>query len=399
MVKKERPVKICALTTISKTMDWFIVDSMRNLAQNGYEITLVCDMDNDFKKRNRDFAQCINIKMGRGVSIKDLVKIPLKLIKLFEKEQFDVIYYTSPNVSLYAALAGKLARIKRRVYSQCGLRYVSFIGLRRWVFWLVEKLTCSLSTDVRAQSPLNMQFAICERLCNDRKISVVGIGGTTGVDLKQCDNFDHIQSRKVLRKKYGIPDDSFVFGYVGRLNADKGINELIAAFCSLQKKYHNIYLVMVGMLDNTNPILKESLDNANKNAAIMMTGNIPPDQVYTYMTMFDVLTHPTYREGFGKVLQEAMGMVLPIITTNVPGPSEVVENHVSGLLVETKNVSDLANKMSILYENKELREQLAIAGRKRAEKYFDRPIMLNNILLDLNQIMGIRNKEIAENVV
>ncbi len=108
--------KICALTTISKTMDWFIVDSMRNLANNGYEVTLICDMEEGFKERNSDYAKCIHIPMSRGASVKDLITVPFKLRKIFKKNQFDVIYYTSPNVSLYASIGGLLAGIKRRVY-------------------------------------------------------------------------------------------------------------------------------------------------------------------------------------------------------------------------------------------------------------------------------------------
>ena len=120
----------------------------------------------------------------------------------------------------------------------------------------------------------------------------------------------------------------------------------------------------------------------------MLTGNVPPSEVYYHMAMFDTLTHPTYREGFGKVLQEAMGVGLPIITTNVPGPSEVVEAGVSGILCEVKNPDDLAEKMLNLYDDGVLRENLAAAGIERAEKYFDRPIMLNNILVDMNGIMN-----------
>ena len=44
----DKKIKLCALTTISKTMDWFVVDSMRNLEKNGYDITLVCNMDEEF---------------------------------------------------------------------------------------------------------------------------------------------------------------------------------------------------------------------------------------------------------------------------------------------------------------------------------------------------------------
>lgn len=393
------PIKICALTTISKTMDWFIVDSMRNLAQNGYEVTLICDMEDGFRDRNSDYATCVSIPMSRGASLKDLITIPFKLRKIFKQNNFDLIYYTSPNVSLYASIAGFLAGIKTRVYSQCGLRYVSFTGVKRKIFRLVERLTCKFSTAVRAQSPMNMQFAIDERLCPENKISVVGIGGTIGVDLKQCDSFDRNQTRLELRNKYNIPQDGFVFGYVGRINADKGINELIEAFCELQREYNNIYLALVGMIDDTNPISEDNMRAAQNNSHIILTGNVPADQVYRYMSVFDVLTHPTYREGFGKVLQEAMGMRLPIITTDVPGPSEVVENGVSGILAKVKDSHDLAEKMELMLNNSELRENLATAGRKRAEKYFDRPIMLNNILCDLNDIMGVENKERIEYAV
>ena len=388
MANKDKTTKICALTTISKTMDWFIVDSMRNLSNNGYEVTLVCNMEEGFIERNKDYARCVNIPMSRGVSVKDIFISTYLLWKLFREEKYDIVYYTSPNVSLYAAIAGTLAGIKVRYYSQCGLRYVSFSGIKRKIFRLVEKITCMFSTTIRAQSPLNMQFAIDEKLCIREKISVVGIGGTTGVDLSQCDAFDHIEVRNKLREKYGIPKNAFVYGYVGRINADKGINELIIAFYDLLRRHQNIYLVLVGMKDDTNPISLENMKLVEKTAAIIMTGNVPPYEVYPHMAMFDVLVHPTYREGFGKVLQEAMGVGIPIITTNVPGPSEVVENNISGLLVEVRNPMDLLDKMDIVYKDEKLRKQLAEQGRKRAETYFDRPIMLNNILVDLNRTLG-----------
>ncbi|MBQ8322882.1 MAG: glycosyltransferase family 4 protein [Clostridia bacterium] len=384
---EEKKIKICALTTISKTMDWFIVDSMRNLAKNGYDVTLICNMDEAFIKGNSDFAKCIPLEMSRGASVKDLFKSTKALKQIFKREKFDVLYYTSPNASMYAALAGKKAKIKTRVYSQCGLRYVSFSGIKRFIFKTVEKITCSNSTHIRAQSPMNMQFAIDEKLCKKDKISVVGIGGTTGVDLKACDAIEAKKAREELRDKYGIPQDAFVYGYVGRINKDKGINELIEAFAKIEDDQKNVYLMLVGMKDDGNPITDENMAKAEEDARIVLTGNVPKEEVYRHMSVFDVLVHPTYREGFGKVLQEGMGMRLPIITTNVPGPSEVVGQGEYGILVEAKNVEDLAAKMSQISFDEERRRELSEKGRARAEQYFDRPIMLNNILEDMNLIV------------
>ena len=301
-MNEKRKIRICALTTISKTMDWFVVDSMRNLAKNGYDVTLVCNMEEGFAERNNDYATCIDIPMSRGASLSDLAEMPWKLYRLFKKEKYDVIYYTTPNAALYASIAGKMAGIKCRYYNQWGLRYVSFGGVKRKVFKFLEKLTCRFSTTIREASPLNRQLAIEEGLCPANKISVIGIGGTTGVSLKECDAVDNGNSRTTLRAKYGIPSDAFLYGYVGRVNADKGINELITAFVNIQKRQEDAYLALVGMVDTTNPISDENMTIAKSNNHIVMTGNVPPSEVYAHMAMFDVLTHPTYREGFGKVL-------------------------------------------------------------------------------------------------
>lgn len=385
-MSEEKRIKIGVLTTISKTMDWFVVDSMRNLAKNGYDITLISNMDEGFAERNADFAKCIHLPMSRGASIKDLFVSTHRLKKIFKKEKFDAIYYLTPNASMYASKAGKSAGIKTRIYSQCGIRYVSLGGVKRFIFKIIEKMTCRYSTHIRGQSPKNMQFAIDEGLCKADKISVIGIGGTIGVELDKCRAFDHLQKRTELREKYGIPENAFVYGYVGRVNADKGINELVEAFKIVSETKKDAYLVLVGMLDDANPISDENLTYAKESENIVFTGNVPASEVYHHMAMFDVLTHPTYREGFGKVLQEAMGVGIPIITTNVPGPSEVIEDGISGILCEVKNPQDLADKMKLLYENDSMRESFSAAGLERAEKYFDRPIMLNNILDDMNNI-------------
>lgn len=378
--------KICFITTVSLTMKAFVLESAKYLHhKGGYDITLICNNDDEFAEALPDYINFIPVSMARGLDFSAISSV-FQLIKIFKKEKFDIIQYSTPNASLYASIAGFLTRIKIRRYSQCGIRYVSFNGLSRKVFKAFEKITCVLSTQVKAQSPKNMEFAIDEKLCKKSKISVIGIGGTIGVDLSQCRSFDHKQAKTDLRNKYSIPQNAFVFGYVGRLNVDKGTNELITAFNNISKDNDKLYLALVGMLDDANPITEENLNIAKSNPNIIMTGNVDFNEVYPHMAMFDVLVHPTYREGFGKVLQEALGMSLPIITTNVPGPSEVIENNISGILCEAKDPYDLAEKMLLLFNNPDLTQKLAKSGLERAETYFDRPIMLNNILEDFKKI-------------
>ena len=384
----DQRVKVCAITTISKTMDWFVVDSMKNLHEHGFEISLMCDMDDEFIKRNQDYAKCYPIKMDRGIDPIGAIKAIWNMYKIFREEKYDVIQFTSPNASLYASLAGKLAGIRHRIYNQCGLRYVSFEGIKRKIFKILERFTCCLATSVRAQSPMNMHYAIEERLCPADKISVIGIGGTIGADLTEYDISKKQEYREEIKKKLEV-DNKFLFGYVGRINVDKGINELLSAFQELVSKHSNIKLILVGMEDTTNPIEQELMKWAKESDSVIFTGNVPKEDVCKYMASFDILVHPTYREGFGKVLQEAMAMAVPIITTNVPGPSEVVENDISGKLVEVKNSQALRVEMEDLMLDAERRKKYSVNGRKRAEKYFDRKIMLNNIWLDYVKELGL----------
>ncbi len=381
--------KICALTTISKTMDWFVVDSMRNLAKNGFDVTLVCDMDEEFIKRNSDFATCIPVKMSRGIDIKGAIHGIREFYRIFKENKFDVIQYSTPNAALYSSIAGRLAKIPVRVYGQWGIRYVTFTGIKRFIFKALEKFTCMGSTHVKSQSPKNRQFAIDENLCKADKISVIGIGGTIGVDLKEFDLSKKDNYRKEIRDKYNIGESDFVFGFVGRLNIDKGINELIEAFKGIQ----NAKLMLVGMLDDNYRPSEENLKYANDSENVFITGNVPPSDVCKYLATFDVLVQPTYREGFGKVFEEAMGMACPIITTDVPGPSEAIEDGISGVLVPAKDADTLRTEMIKLMKDSDRRKSFSKAGRERAEKYFERSVMLNNILEDYKKILNITEEK------
>ena len=380
------PKKLCFITTISQTMDWFVCDSTRNLSQNGYDITLISNMEDGFAERN-EYANCISLKMERGMTIKDILPTIIKLYRIFKEEKFDIVQYTTPNAAFYASIASWLARVPIRLYSQWGIRYVGVSGIKRKVLKIVEKCTCILSTNIREVSQMNRELAISEGLCKASKIKVIGHGGTIGVDLLACDLGKKEIWRKEIRNQYQIPQDSFVYGYVGRINADKGINELILAFREISRDETGVYLMLVGMYDETNAIESELYKWARKMKNVIFTGNIPSDLVYKYMSSFDVLTHPTYREGFGKVLQEAMGMALPIITTNVPGPCEVVEKNISGILVEARDAKSLQRAMQKLKDTPDKCSHLGIEARKQAETYYDRRVMLNNIRIDMDLLV------------
>ena len=380
--------KICFITTIQLTIETFVVPSAKVLAENGYEVTYICNMNEEFAQKHSSYAKCIHLPMRRGFHFADIFKFTSALKKIFKSEKFDVIYYATNNAAFYSSIAGKAVKVPIRLYAQWGIHYVAASGVKRAIMKFLEKTTCKNSTIIRAQSPKNRQIAIDEKLCKPEKIKVLGLGGTVGVDFNEYEFDKKEEFRQTIRVQYGLSNENFVFGFVGRITQDKGCRELLTAF-KRGGFPDNTKLMMVGMYDGCDGELLELIDWAKTSGKVVFTGHVKSNEVCRYMSAFDVLVHPTYREGFGKVLQEGLAMGLPIITTDVPGPSEVVEGGVSGMLVPSKDSDALNRAMKELMADKDLMQAFAINGRKRAEENFERSKMVGNILTDLNEICGI----------
>ncbi len=392
---ENRPIRICMVATIAKFFDWFISDSARNLAEKGFEVTVVCaDMSEEFKERHRKFANVVEVPLERGINVSSLLRSTKAMKKIFKEGRFDAIQYSSPNAAICCTLAKGFKKIPVRVYGQWGIRYVGFEGLKRKFFKALEKYICNGATKIYAVSNKNLELAVSEKLCKKEKIEVIGKGGTIGVDFKVYNINKREEYRAEIRKSYDISKDTFVFGYVGRLNKDKGVGELLSAYRALTYKNSNTRLFLVGMEDTINSPDKELMEWAKGSSNVIITGNVAPKEVAKYMAACDLLVHPSYREGFSMVLQEAMAMKLPIITTDIPGPSEVIENLVSGVLVPSHSDKALLDKMVELMNNSELREYYGENGRKRVEKYFARPVMLQNIYEFYCRLLAVNKNKI-----
>lgn len=363
--------KICCISTIDITLEKFVVEAMRQFIDKGYEVTLVCSMNPKFQEKYEKEFRCVNIPMKRGISIKDLLIMPFHFRKFFKQEKFDMIQYSTPNASLYAAIGGWMSKVPTRLYCQWGIRYVGFSGIMRVIMKALELLTCKLSTDICCASKKNLDFAVKEGLFKQEKASIIGNGGTIGVDLIKYDLEKKEQYKDEVISKFPILKDKIIICSVGRLSKDKGSYELLEAFDYLNRERNDIALLMVG--DSEGDIPKHLLHITN-NINVIFTGFT--NEVNKYMAACDIFVHPSYREGFSMVIQEAMAMQLPVITTDIPGPSEVIEEGVTGILVKPRNTESLFQGLKIMLSDRNKMKEMGIAGRKRCEKLFNRQRML-----------------------
>ena len=370
--------KLCIVTTVAGTLRSFVVPTAEYLYKEcGYDITLICDNDDQFAASLPEYIHYIPVSMKRGISISGFKAIK-KLRKIFREQKFDLVQYSTPNASLYASIAAKKEKVPVRLYAQWGIRYVGLSGMSRKIFKYLEKQACKNSTHVRAVSPMNMEFAIKEGLYPREKVKVIGNGGTIGVDMGAFDINQKAEYRKEIREKYGISDDDFLFGFVGRISADKGSKELLKAFQEVVKEHKNAKLMMVGRNESKSEALNELIAWAEKSDNVIFTGRVEKAEVKKFYCALDMLIHPTYREGFGMVIQEAGALALPVITTRIPGASEVMEDGVSCVLVKPKDAVELSLAMKNLLENPEKASTIGNAAYERTRTLYERSVMLEN---------------------
>ena len=380
--------KICFITTVSLTMRIFVVETAKYLHEKlGWDVSLICSPDEEFAASLPEYLHYIPVKMNRGMDL-TAVKSIREFVRIFRREQFDMVQYSTPNAACYASIAAKIAKVPVRLYAQWGIRYTGLAGLSRKIFRGIEKMVCRNSTIIKAQSPMNRQFAIDEGLCQPEKISVVGYGGTIGVDLKNFDIAQKQQWRKEIRQRHELGEDTFIFGFSGRISVDKGCRELLSAFRAFVEEGNPGKLMIIGLTNDEGGVDKALVDWAKSSDRVLFTGTVPGDEMCKYYSAMDVLVHPTYREGFGMVLQEAGALGLPIITTKIPGASEVFADGESVRLVEARNKAQLKEAMLELVNDRQLAEQLGQQAYARTKERYARPVMLENQRLDYLEILG-----------
>ncbi len=372
--------KICFITTVPGTLESFALPTAYAMHENGeFDISFICADDRGFADRLPEYIHYFPVNMKRGVNLYG-IKATYEMYKIFKKEKFDLVQYSTPNASLYASIASKLAKVPVRLYCQWGIVYVSFKGIKRKIFKTLEKTVCKLSTWIEPDSFGNLKFSRSEGLYNESKSSVVWNGTSAGIDLQRMDISKKKPWRREIRRKYGIPEDSFVYGFVGRITKDKGIHELFEAFDEISLD-NDVYLLAVGRRE----IDDGALEEAEKNSRIIFTGNVNDPEMY-YAAM-DVFVLPSYREGMANSVMEAEAMGLPVIVTDIPGTVDAMSVGVTGLTVKKADVVTLRDAMDEMYKNSELRNRFASVSRDFVEKNFERKELISRIIKDRKRLL------------
>lgn len=186
--------------------------------------------------------------------------------------------------------------------------------------------------------------------------------------------------------KKSEPDISTVsFLFIGRLLAEKGINEFIGAAKIVKENNPNVSFIVLGGLDEANPgsISIKELNSLCNAGVVNYQGHVA--DVRCWIDLASVFVLPSYREGMPRSTQEAMAIGRAVITTDVPGCRETVVDGVNGFIVTAWSAEKIADKMIYFINNKDEVIKMGANARKFAEEYYD----VKKINKRLIKILGI----------
>lgn len=378
--------QLIRITTVPISLEK-LLEGQLNFMQDYFKVVAVSgDKVNLEKLGDKLSLNTYHVEMSRKITpLKDL-RATIMLYLYFIRKKPKIVHTHTPKAGTVGILAAFLAGVPLRLHTVAGLPLMEAKGSKRKLLNFVEKLTYKLATNIYPNSRGLLEFIESEKLAPKSKLKIIGQGSSNGIDTSYFNRANVLTSDvHTLRKSLGISLDDFVFVFVGRLVGDKGINELIKSFISLQQS--NVKLLLVGPLEShLDPLSKETLVEIKSNCDIISVGY--QEDVRPYFALSNALVFPSYREGFPNVVMQAGSMGLPSIVTDINGCNEIIINGKNGVIIPPKNTKLLNIAMLDFLNNSEVLTEMANRSRPLIVSRFERRELWNAMLFEYKFLLS-----------
>jgi glycosyltransferase involved in cell wall biosynthesis len=326
---------------------------LKNLSEidnhNKYTIIVRKDLKDDhpiFSCQNFNFLK-LNIAT---IGIKR--DVFLSLFLFFNRKKFDIFYCLMPYLSFFYTLKNSIITIHDLGYFRYPqyLKKITFFYLKSIIKRSIKKANFIITISETSKKEIINLFNVVEK-----KIIRVYEDSTL--------------SEVALSKSRGPIVDFPYFLYVGERRPHKNLENLIEAFALFKtNNSSNIKLVLIGKdYKGYSGKLISLINRLDLEKEVFILNSVDDEKLYCYYCHASALILISFYEGFGLPLVEAMKLDIPIIASDIPIMQEIIGD--SGLLVNPKNIHDIANKMELLINSKELKKELVKKGKIRGRLF------------------------------
>lgn len=299
--------------------------------------------------------------------IKDL-KLIFTYLKLLEDIKPDVVltYTIKPNV--YGGVACQIKHIPY-ITNITGLgSAVENGGILQKISLTLYKIGLRKAKKVFFQNETNKKFMLEKGVINGPTDLVPG----SGVNLKEYKLLDYPKG------------DTIDFCYIGRIMTEKGFKQYIEAAEDIKERHSETRFHVCGLFEDD---YKDEVDRLVKKNVLIYHGSVS-NMAKDIYPIIECVVHPSYyAEGMSNVLLEAGACGRSVITTNRAGCKETIDDGINGFIVNQKDTKDLIDKIEKFVSlPRSERMKMGLNGRKKIEKEFDRDIVINKYIEEINSI-------------
>jgi glycosyltransferase involved in cell wall biosynthesis len=384
IVKYKRKPLLMRCVNTSGMINVVLFEELNYMADY-FDIIIVTRIDSNF---NSPFQKSniiyIDLKIDRKINLINDFKALINYIFIFIKYKPDIVHSMSPKSGLISMLAAKLVNVPVRIHTYTGLIFPYKKFVLRNILILMDKITC-ICTNVLYSDGYGVIKDLYKYKVTNKKIRFIKKGSVNGISESFYKNYE-----VDINKKYSFFENNnintFIYIFIGRINKDKGINELVEVFHNINTIYTNTKLILVGPFeDDLDPVNTNTKNIIHTNENIISTGF--QNDIRFYLELSNVLILPSYREGFPRVLLEAGVFKKPCIVSNINGNNEIIKDNFNGFIFENKNSIELMKCMLHVYLNKDNLEYMQNNAFDYIKNNFVQNEILEILLSDYNQFL------------
>jgi len=377
--------EVCAIDTTVKSL---LLPLIKGLISNGYEVEVICSPGSFTRGSRSEKYDIHEINIDRKIGLSNIASI-YRLVKCFKKEKYDIVHVHTPVAAVLGRIAARIARIPLIVYTAHGFYFhENMPRIKQTLFVFIEKIIARTCTDaIFTQSLEDYNFAI--------KAGIVGKKGiwhiSNGIDLSRFDPELVTDTANQNRKGFCLSPDAPVISFIGRMVEEKGILDLMEAFCIVNQEIPEATLLLIGdtLESDRDQLVKQKISR-------IISENQLADKVFfcgfrddipELLSISNIFVLPSYREGMPRSIIEAMAMGKPVVATKIRGCREEVVNGKTGLLVPVASPEILAKAIITILLDYELAQKMGRCARERALEEFDEGKVIAEQLIVLSQLL------------
>ncbi|MGX4668314.1 glycosyltransferase family 4 protein [Cerasibacillus sp. JNUCC 74] len=348
----------------------FRLEIVERLLKEGYEVFI----SSPYGERIDDLVSmgCTYVEASlsrHGTNIMEEMKLITYYKKVIKDIKPDIVLSFTIKPNIYGGIACKYLNVPY-IANITGLgTAVENPGIMQKVSILLYKYAFSKINCVFFQNQENQQFFIDRKIAIGKHKLIPG----SGVNLER------------FRVQEFPTEETIQFVFISRIMKQKGIDQYLEAAKYIKETHPKTSFHICGFCEEE---YEDTLEKLHSQEIIFYHGMVR--NVVDVIKTSHCIVHPTYYpEGMSNVLLEASSSGRPIITTNRSGCKEIVDNGVNGYIVEPRNSNDLIEKIEkFLKLSLEEKRKMGLAGRKKVEKEFDRQIVVDAYVNQIQNEIG-----------